>query len=297
MSASTSRPHVQSVSGAALGAIAAGGAVVAAALIASIIDSLGSAGRKAYELSAKQLKPNPVGALKPTLALRNEEKAFRAQARAIVQQNALSEIEAAKISALAGIAATPYQVENSGPVRQRLSALCGAASLSDVQQARNALLKTIESEHQRLFVRALSLACSNAAVKAGFKTIQMASGPGGETRVIASDSAGRTLVTEIHSVPDRDTSVVTEVVGVADGSCNDILDAFDKALEEEGVRASRPRRKFTGGVCELAAARDFIRGKIKPSATSNPEQVAKSGDVAAARRSQRLNQKAQQKLR
>jgi len=238
MSASTSRPHVQSVSGAALGAIAAGGAVVAAALIASIIDSLSSAGRKAYERSAKQLKPDAVGALKPTFALRNQEKAVRAQAKVVVKQNPLSEIEAAKISALASIAATPYQVENSRLVRQRLSALCGAASLSAVQQADDALLKTIESEHQRLFVRALSLACSNAAVKVGFKTIQMASGPLGEMRVIASDPAGRTLVTEIHSVPERDTGMVTEVVGVADGSCNEILDAFDKALEEEGVRAS-----------------------------------------------------------
>src|SRR6185503_13680019 len=97
----------------------------------------------------------------------------------------------------------------------------------------NALLKTIESEHQRLFVQALSLACSNAAVKVGFKTIQMASGPLGEVRIVASDSVGRTLVTEIQSVPDRDTSMVTEVVGVADGSCNEILDAFDKALDEE----------------------------------------------------------------
>jgi len=297
MSASTSRPHIQSVSGAALGAIAAGGAVMAAALIASVINSLGSAGQKAYERSAKQLKPDALGGLKPSLALRNQEKAFRAQARAAVKQNALPEIEAAKISALASIASTPYQVENSGSVRQQLSTLCGAASLSAVQQADNALLKTIESEHQRLFVQALSLACSNAAVKVGFKTIQMASGPLGEVRIVASDSVGRTLVTEIQSVPDRDTSMVTEVVGVADGSCNEILDAFDKALDEEGVRASKPRRKFTGGVCELAAARDFILSKVKPDATTNPEHATKSSYDAAARRSQRLNQQARQKLR
>jgi hypothetical protein len=52
-------------------------------------------------------------------------------------------------------------------------------------------------------------------------------------------------------------------MGVTDGSCNEILDAFDRALEEAGVRAAPPKRKYTGGVCELAAARDYVLRKVR----------------------------------
>ena len=298
MSATTSRPHVQSVSGAGLAAVAAGGAIIAAALISSIIDSLGSAGRKAYERSARSLPQGKPDALKPLAALRSEQRDHKELISAPAMQNGLSEVEALKVSTLASIAATPYLTGDSPAIRQRLAAVCRARSVTALHQAEAGLLQAIEGEHHRLFVGSLALACANASMKVGFTAIQTTTGPFGEVRVIARDATGRSLVTEITADPARDTSIATEIVGVADGSCNAILDAFDKALEEEGVRASAPRRKFTGGVCELAAARevarDFVRGKAKRTGTSDHNSAETI--ETAVRRSQRQNQRTRQKL-
>jgi hypothetical protein len=294
MSATTSRPEIQSVSGAGLAAVTAGGALLAAALISSLVSSLGSAGRRAYERTITSAPQKAPDTLKPVTALRNERRARRQQAVAPSALKDLTQVEALKVSTLASIAATPYLTGDSPLVRQQLAEVCKAGSVAALRQAETSLLQTLEGEHHRLFVRSLTLACANAAMKVGFKAIQMTTGPSGEARVIASDSTGRSLVTEISADPERDTNIATEVVGVADGSCTTILDAFDKALEEEGVRASAPRRKYTGGVCELAAARDFVRGKVKRASASDQPHDSESAGVAT-RRSQRLNQKARQK--
>ena len=105
-------------------------------------------------------------------------------------------------------------------------------------------------------------------------------------RVIATDPAGRTLVTEIVNSRDGEPGLETEVVGVTDGSCNPILDAFDKALEAEGVHSAPPTRKFTGGVCELAAAREFVRKKISQGQSSGIKASSSNNDIQQLRRMQ-----------
>jgi hypothetical protein len=131
------------------------------------------------------------------------------------------------------------------------------------------------------------LACQQAAVRVGFDRLETLAGLRGELRLIASDPAGRTLVTEIRTGGNGDVGLETEVVGVSDGSCHEILDAFDRSLEAEGIRSAPSQRKFTGGVCELAAAREFVRRKVKRPTTQAPPAV-KTGREAI-RRTQRLN--------
>jgi hypothetical protein len=82
--------------------------------------------------------------------------------------------------------------------------------------------------------------------------------------------------------------MATEVVGISDGSCHAILDGFDRALEAQGVRAGPPRRKYTGGVCQLAAAQEFVRRKVRKSSPP-PAQQVQPGEEQAVRRAQRLN--------
>ena len=61
------------------------------------------------------------------------------------------------------------------------------------------------------------------------------------------------------------------MVGFTDGRCHATLNRFDAAMEAQGVRTEGlPDRKWTGGVCELSMARDFIRRKVEP-AVRRPE--------------------------
>jgi len=213
-----------------------------------------------------------------------------------VDQHVASTVADAKLSELASLAATPYLVQDNATLCQSIATLERATTISQVQQAKEKLLKAMEHSHQQLFVQAVTLACTKASLKVGFSSVEtMPSVVENTVRVVATDSAGRALVTEINADPRHEPSIETEVVGVSDGSCNQILDAFDLALEEAGVRSRPPSRKFTGGVCELAAARDFVRRKVRRSAGA--QQNLQTPDASATRRRQRFNQPSRIKQR
>jgi len=119
------------------------------------------------------------------------------------------------------------------------------------------------------FTSALVVACTRASALAGFRAATVVRVSGVQTRIVATSPAGHALVTEIRVSLSGEASLATEVVGLRDGSCQGILDQFDSALEAEGVRGSAPTRRFTGGVCELAAARAFSR-RLAPSRLEKP---------------------------
>lgn len=274
MSAVTSRPSVISVSGAATAAALAGGAVLAATLVSTLLRGLGSAVREARRAPAR-----PPEALRPAATLRDEYRARHDEAAARLAAAGLPPVEAARAVLLSAVAETPYVVAPHVSVEADLRAVRDASSVAEVERAGRLLLGRLEAAHQEVFTGALVVACSNAAVKAGFASVETAPGVSGVVRVIATDPSGRALVTEVAAA-EGGPSIRTEVVGVSDGSCQRILDDFDKALEAEGVRAAAPRRAVTGGVCELAAARDFLRRKLKPKGAAG-QQPAPAEEKAA----------------
>lgn len=296
MSARTSRPQVQSISGtSASSALAVGGVLLAATVIGSLFRSLGSSGQAARSATPKVR--NSIDTLQPVASLRDERKLRQQQAAAKLAADKLPPLQAARLSALESLAATPYLVQDSAALRQAVAAMGNAPSLAELRRAEQSLMTTIEAGHHQLFVQALTLACTEASMKVGFNSVQTMPGLTENTmRIIATDMTGRALVTEIHTDPQQEPGIETEVVGVTDGSCNQILDAFDRALEEAGVRAAPPKRKYTGGVCELAAARDYVLRKVKRPAkpgVATPAQEA--GDTT--RRTRQLNTGQKQKQR
>lgn len=281
MSAVTSRTSVINVSGTAAAAALAGGAVLAATLVSTLLRGLGSAVREASRAYAQ-----PPDALQPVASLRDERRARHEDTAARLAFSGLPPVEAARAALLSGIAETPFVVAPNVSVEANLRAVRDAATVAEVERAGRVLLGRLEAAHQQVFTGALVVACSNASLKAGFGSVETAPGVSGGVRIIATDPAGRSLVTEIGGVGEGAQSIRTEVVGVSDGSCQRILDDFDKALEEEGVRADAPRRTVTGGVCELEAARDFVRRKLKPRGTAAPQAAAQAGEKASRRRAQ-----------
>jgi len=79
---------------------------------------------------------------------------------------------------------------------------------------------------------------------------------------------------EIRSDRDHPTSLATEIIGSSDNTCNEILDAFNVALEAEGVKVGDRDRKFTGGILELDAAREFVNQRVKSKSTNRAESNA-----------------------
>lgn len=282
MSENYERREVRSVSSSVL-PIAAGGIILAAGLVTTILRSLSTGAREAYRINSSNMPVCKSNVIKPLTALRRR--------RTIVQYQkcVLSPTEAVKVSALLTISNSEYLAENTVPIRQKLQALQVANTQAEALNAQKSLTKELEAGHQRIFVKGLTLACAKASVKAGFTSVETQA-TDELVRVVASDSYGRALVTEINANAVQNPRIVTEVVGINDGSCKQIMDAFDRALEGQGVKSSPPKRKVTGGVCETAAALEFVRRNVTRVQTPYI-RTEKQTNYSGARRIQTLNQR------
>ena len=283
MSENYERREVRSVSSSVL-PIAAGGIILAAGLVTTILRSLSSGAREAYRINSSSMPVSKSDIIGPLTALTHR--------RNVVQNRkcVLSPAEAVKVSALLNISHSGYLVENTLPVRQKLQALQVANTQAEALNAQKSLTKELEAGHHRIFVKGLTLACVRASIKAGFASVETQTTSDGLVRVVASDSYGRALVTEINAIAVQNPRIMTEVVGINDGSCKQIMDTFDRSLEEQGVKSSPPKRKFTGGVCETAAALEFVQRKVTRVQTPYI-RTEKQNDYSGVRRIQTLNQK------
>lgn len=176
------------------------------------------------------------------------------------------------IATAVALAGAGYLLED-GVLRTSLQAIRTANTITDATQATAALQSSTEIGHRKAVECSLARACAKASAAAGFATIETARGIDGAARVIATDKYGRALVSEIRVPDDRPPALSTEVVGIANGSCERILNEFDAALEALGVRSDGPpNRVHTGGVPSMQAARDaatrLLRG-VRPPMSRN----------------------------
>ena len=210
---------------------------------------------------------------RPLSAIREEQEtqASETETAQTEMKDELSEVEATKVEALQEAAA--YKVEDPDGLEAPMRALQQASTPEAARQAKGEVMATLETEHHRLFTERLVGACTRASEKAGFPNVETETRPGGVVRVVATNEAGHALVSEVDASTDEEPSLATEVIGVRDGSCTEMLDAFDEALEEEGVRADTPRRTFTGGVCQLAAAKEFVQRKLRAGASAKADDT------------------------
>jgi hypothetical protein len=245
---------------------------------ASLIKSAGSVLNGAIALSSKAMNvyktvgrsgTNVTTTLRSVVAVNQDAIAVQQQVLTLGQAQGLSTPETIQVAALT--TANLYVADRSQIIQQAMKTLAS----NPTPAALASFTRQLESEHQPLVTQSLSLACQQASLKVGFASIQTSTAADGTLRVIATDDRGRTLVTEIGTAIDRETTIATEVIGMSDSSCGQILDEFHQALAEAGVQSSPPERKSTGGVCELEAAKEFIRRQpVKSKAV--PTDRAKS---------------------
>jgi hypothetical protein len=258
-----------------------GGAVLTIALLRKFTHAMEPRSRRALEEALRSMPPLEASVLKaPSLV----EQQARSQLKALrrhLEPLRVSAADRVKLSGLLQVASAPFLVQEPAHIEQHLTALVAAKTVEGATAARRALLEGVRVAHRQTFARAVAQACSNAACQIGFSRIQMRTGRSGELRLLAENDLGQALVAEIHAGAGGDPSLAAEVVGVRDGSCRRIMDAFEKALAEQGVRYGPPRRQPTGGVCQLETAQEF---------------VSKAPHSGGPRRTQRLNASRRQEV-
>lgn len=290
MSSVTTRNKANEVSSVA---IPAGAMVVGACLVglAKGLSFLAKTAINAANESSTNL--NKLKTIKSVSALRSEAKPLE------IEKTKTENLNSLKSAAFTQIASQPILVNDAKDFGSNIQALDNAKSVSEFKSAHQKLIAKLENGHQKVFSNALLDAGKRAALKIGFKKIESLPSLSQSTiRFAATDTQGRTIVTEINAPKEHDVRIETEVVGISDGSCNDILDDFDKALEAEGVRSQSPTRKYTGGVCELAAVKDFLKKKPqKEKATTTSARQKKQVVANNKTRTRQLNQtKQKQKM-
>jgi hypothetical protein len=271
MSTVSSRPRIKGVV-----ITAATGTVISGAAVAhGLIRAVGAAGRALHR--ELQLASDAVEVqVRPLSVVRAEQRSMATRLEAHVR--GLHEID--ELKARAATRLTSYVLEDASRLAAPLHALESAGTLRQARKASGDLLRAAEAEHCRLFNERLVAACTRASAVSGFANIVTRVDACGATRIVATSESGAALVTEIPPLGDADARMATELVGLYDGTCTEVMNRFDVALEAEGVRAAPPHRQFTGGVCELAAAREFVREQfdVQNSAT------AESAKATSARR-------------
>ena len=132
---------------------------------------------------------------------------------------ALPAADKVKITTLHELAASHCIVEPQAGLRERVENLQAARTEAEALAARGALLDSLEQAHRELFAHSLSEACALASSSAGFERIETCHS-GQMLRVVATDSKGRALISEIRPNGEGEYDLATEVVGVSDGSCH-----------------------------------------------------------------------------
>lgn len=280
MSETYTRKQVKSP---AITPIVAGGAILAVTLGASLLKSLSQSAKEAYRVNLNSTSTKPLSMNRNISLL---ETAPRIGSNKIL----VSPTETIKVSTLLALNNSDCVVDNSESLKNKIVDLQAANSEAAARKAQHYLYQELEQNHQRLFIKSLVVACKEASIKAGFTGIETKqSTSGSSVRVIASDAQGRALVTEIATQNSRDTQMVSELIGVRDGSCKHIMNLFDQALQEQGVQSLPPERKFTGGVCETNVAIEFLRKAIQRDHSTRIKLY--KNDENRFRRIKNLNQK------
>src|SRR5439155_1069749 len=263
--------RVREISAAGDGAVIA--TTIGTAVAATLLRVLSVGARAAIEAwKVRSQKAEGIREVKSLPVLRERSADFERDIRAFLTPYCLSTLEAKKASEIMKVIEAPYVVTTPKKVESVLAALAEADSLEAFDQRNKRLASILETERQLVVREALATACGNASSRLGFNNIETTWDTDDLVRVVASDHAGRSLVTEIRTPRGTEPRIDTEVVGVTDGSCHPILDRFDHALEDEGVRSAPPQRRVTGGVCQLAAAKEFVQRELRRNRSKQDEE-------------------------
>ena len=148
-----------------------------------------------------------------------------------------------------------YRVENKSAVTEKVVQMLNADKQS-FKKSVEVLMNEVQTQHSRVFTKEMVEIVSKASVEAGFKTVNVVI-KNSVPVISAVDAIGKGIVCEIRT--DNKTHVVdlvSETIGMADGSCNEAIERLTAALGKYGVKYSNTNRRWTGGACWLPNAKE-----------------------------------------
>ncbi len=282
MSTISRRPHVKSITSTLLVTTALRCVEAVTTLVDDAVRALDAANGKEMAQARRSTSQPSASTILPASVIVAQLPAIRHEIAQQLSNHQRTPLQLAKLEGLLTLQSAPF-VCDPALLQAPIQAVASATTETAVLEATHRLLTTAATAHCQVMADALVLACRHASIDAGFPSVETSLSVDGRIRVIASDDAGRALVTEIHNPPNHQLSLETEVVGVTDGSCVAILDKFDRALMDQGVSSTASERKWTGGVCELGAAKDLLQ-KVQASAKRKKDALQRARKLNSSSR-------------
>ena len=289
MSEYTTRPEVRVVTAASQSDVSAG-VVAASVAVGAVVAGLFRSAALALEATRVDSVNGrdvaaPADVLLSPKGLREQFAAEQQAAAELLLAEPRSRLDALKLATGLALQRTPYRTCGTS-LEAPVAALLAAHDVDALRAAQVNLMVAVERGHTEVFIQHLSVAAAEASRAAGFEAVEIRPATNGlSARVIATDLAGRSLVSEVSRDRTGDVRLATEAVGITDGSCHAALDAFDDSLDRGGVRSGSPERTTTGGVCELPFAREFLRHR-SPALKAKPHRAPDVSSGESERRPQ-----------
>jgi hypothetical protein len=248
---------------------AIGGTVLIGTLIFGVAKALAKATADSLAAAPKTDVLLPAAAIKTPASLRLTRRV----------PTTLSKLERERLEALNRLAQQPLRISDAAAITTHVNNVLSSTNSAQLASSVRHLRQAVVEQNDSIFAAGIARTCEAAMRKIGLGQITAGLSSSGTLRVVGSDDSGRTLVSEITMKPGCLPTLETETVNVLDGSCTEIVDRFDRAVEELGLRSGDPKRRVTGGLCQTAGGKALIRAKF---AKRLPKPVGQVGGGSKA---------------
>ncbi len=182
---------------------------------------------------------------------------YTAELDALVLKRIPREIKQ-KAAVVRTVAQLGYHAEKKGVIEEKLQAVVKAPPMK-VREQVESLMNEVEKQHTAIFTKQIASVVCRASIDAGFKNVEIEYHDA-LPQIVATDDMGRAVRSEINFDPETKVlDLVSETIGVSDGSCNRIMDKFSAALERHGLKSGASNRRWTGGQCWLTGSKEVDR--------------------------------------
>lgn len=167
-----------------------------------------------------------------------------------------------------------YRIEDKNAVSEKIVQML-SANKQHFKKSVEVLMNEMQSQHSRVFTKEMIEIVSKASVEAGFKNVNVVI-KNSVPVISAVDATGKGIVSELRT--DNKTHVVdlvSETIGMADGSCNEAIQKLTAALGKYGVKYSNTNRRWTGGACWLPNAKEVEQSVMKTVSKKKNDRTRK----------------------
>ena len=244
-------------------------AQTAPAQVANNITVMQSQVNKPLVTPSSQVLQSPV-MLRPLLQKQFSSNIAVPDSKLAAKSNPVVKIQTA---GLMTIQQANLQVEDRAVVAQSVQSLMNATTVQQAKDNLTTMFSTIKEQHSKVFTKTLSVAIQTASTNIGFIHVKSEMVSPNLTRIVATDTKGINLISEIHTDEKKKVDIVSELEGITDGSCKQTMDAFNKELDKMGIVAERKNRKPTGGIAVMEYAKSLSKKRNKRKIVYEDEQI------------------------